>query len=158
MKRFLSGFIVLFLFWAAFAGSFSIAEVFVGAAAAAVISLLTVRIFDFNILTPDLPVRLIRFVFVYLPRLVWEMTKANITMAKIVLDPSLPIDPGIVVAPSRLNGDLARLVLANSITLTPGTLALDVESDGVTVHCVNMKKTKMPVTAVFEDVIKGVFE
>ena len=97
MKRFLSGFIVLFLFWAAFAGSFSIAEVFVGAAAAAVISLLTVRIFDFNILTPDLPVRLIRFVFVYLPRLVWEMTKANITMAKIVLDPSLPIDPGIVV-------------------------------------------------------------
>jgi len=63
-----------------------------------------------------------------------EVVMANIQVARVVLHPTLPIDPQIVRVRYPLPHDLARLVLANSITLTPGTVTLDVEGDEYVVH------------------------
>jgi multicomponent Na+:H+ antiporter subunit E len=70
----------------------------------------------------------------YLPYLLWEIVKANWDVVKILLHPDLPISPRIVVAPTTQKTDLGRVIYANSITLTPGTISLDVGDDYILVH------------------------
>ena len=70
---------------------------------------------------------------VFLPGLLWAVVRANVALAAVVLDPRLPIDPAVVQIPAP-ESPLGRALLANSITLTPGTLTLDVVDDTLVVH------------------------
>ena len=72
----------------------------------------------------------------YLPWLLKEIWVANLQVVKLVLDPALPIDPVIVRVRTRFSTDVARTTLANSITLTPGTITLDVEGEEFIVHAI----------------------
>jgi len=63
-----------------------------------------------------------------------EIAVANVQIAKLVLDPRLPVDPVVVRFDSRLEASLAHVLLANSITLTPGTFTVDVRDGVFTVH------------------------
>ncbi len=72
----------------------------------------------------------------YLLCLVWEILKANIMVALIVLNPRLPISPGMVILRNDLKHDLMRVLYANSITLTPGTITVDLDGDYHMVHAV----------------------
>jgi multicomponent Na+:H+ antiporter subunit E len=65
----------------------------------------------------------------YVPYLLWEVAKANAAVAAIVLDPRLPIDPKLVTYRSSLESELALTAFANSVTLTPGTLTVEVDAD-----------------------------
>ena len=58
-----------------------------------------------------------------------ELLKANLDVAKRALNPALPIKPGIVKVPSNMKSEYGQAMLANSITLTPGTITLDVAED-----------------------------
>lgn len=60
---------------------------------------------------------------------IWELTKANIQVAYEVVTPKFTMKPGIVALPLDAKSDLEITLLANLITLTPGTLALDVSTD-----------------------------
>lgn len=71
---------------------------------------------------------------VYAPWLLWEIAKANVQIAYYVLHPSLPIDPRMERVEAAVWGDLPATTLANSITLTPGTLTVDVEQREFLVH------------------------
>jgi len=70
---------------------------------------------------------------VFLPVLLIAVARSNIALAAVVLDPDLPIDPDVVRIPAP-KGTVARALLANSITLTPGTLTLDIVQDELVVH------------------------
>lgn len=70
----------------------------------------------------------------YLVCLTMEVLKANISVAMIVLSPKLPISPGLVIMRNELKRDLSRVLYANSITLTPGTITVDLEGDLHIVH------------------------
>jgi multicomponent Na+:H+ antiporter subunit E len=69
----------------------------------------------------------------FLPVLLVAVVRANLSLAVVLLRPSLPIDPAVVRIPAP-EGAFARALLANSITLTPGTLTLDVDGDELVVH------------------------
>lgn len=62
----------------------------------------------------------------YLPWLMWQIVLANLRVIKIVWSPSLPIDPRLVEVPCDLETATGRMIYANSITLTPGTVTIDV--------------------------------
>ncbi|MDP6515809.1 MAG: Na+/H+ antiporter subunit E [Alphaproteobacteria bacterium] len=66
-----------------------------------------------------------------------EIVKANIDVARRVVDPSLPIDPRLFEVPAHQKTDLGRVIYANSITLTPGTLSTDVSRDKIQVHALS---------------------
>lgn len=66
--------------------------------------------------------------------LIWEIIKANIVVAGIVLNPRLPISPGVIIMKFDLKKDLTRVLYANSITLTPGTVTVEMEGDRLVVH------------------------
>ena len=67
------------------------------------------------------------------------MVKANLDVAYRIIHPRMPINPGIVVVRTNLKQDIAKLILANSITLTPGTFTLDILGDNLLIHWINVK-------------------
>ena len=66
-----------------------------------------------------------------------EITKSNIDVAKLILSPELPISPMIIRVKATQVSDMGRVIHANSITLTPGTVAMDFEGDDIIVHAIS---------------------
>ncbi len=111
------------------------------------------------------PLRYWYFIVDYLPKFLWECIKANVDVAWRVLHPELPINPGIVKVKTRLKSDTALTFLANSITLTPGTLSVDIDRDNsvLYVHWIDVKaKDVEPATRIiverFEKILKKIFD
>ncbi len=88
---------------------------------------------------------------------------ANFDVAYRVLHPKMPIRPGIVRVPLHLKSPFARTMLANSITMTPGTITVDIVGDNMYVHWIYISSedpveyTKK-VSGRFENYIKKIFE
>ncbi len=83
------------------------------------------------------PVHLIPRAVVYAPWLVKEIFKANVDVARRVLAPGRPrISPRIIEAGTTQHSDLGRVIYANSITLTPGTISIRVRGPYITVHAI----------------------
>ncbi len=111
------------------------------------------------------PLRYWYFFIHYLPRFLWECFKANLDVAYRVIHPKLPINPGIVKVKTTLKTDTALTFLANSITLTPGTLSVDIDrDDGVLyVHWIDVKARDVEgatriIVERFEKILKKIFE
>ena len=79
--------------------------------------------------------KLLRFL-VYWPWLLWEIIKANIIVIRTILKPEMVLTPRMVRVKSMPKTDLGRTLFANSITLTPGTVSVDLDGDEVIVHAV----------------------
>ncbi len=101
----------------------------------------------------------------YIPIFLWEMLKANIDVAYRVSHPKLPIHPGIVKVKTTLKSETGLTFLANSITLTPGTLSVDIdEKNGyIYVHWIDVRykdveKATKAIVSRFEDILKRIFE
>jgi multicomponent Na+:H+ antiporter subunit E len=75
-----------------------------------------------------------RVAVTYVPWLLREIVKSNVEVARIVLSPRLPIDPVVIRQTTALRTPLGLTTYGNSITLTPGTVTLDVEGSTVVVH------------------------
>jgi multicomponent Na+:H+ antiporter subunit E len=108
------------------------------------------------------PVRLFWFI-VYLIYLLFHVVIANLDVAYRVLHPEMPIKPGIVKFKTSLKSDLAKTVLANSITLTPGTLTIDIIDDYYYVHWIYVRSidegiAKHGIIHGFEKLLRRVFE
>lgn len=71
----------------------------------------------------------------YIPWLLVQLVVANVQVALVILHPKLPIEPRVVRFKKHLPHPVARVLLANSITLTPGTVTMDINEDEYTVHC-----------------------
>lgn len=101
--------------------------------------------------------------FIYILVFAVECLKANLDVAYRVLHIDLPIKPGIVKIKTNLKTAIARTTLANSITMTPGTITVDIVDDMLYVHWIYVN-TKDPVkyteeiSGRFERYIKKIFE
>jgi multicomponent Na+:H+ antiporter subunit E len=165
MKSRIILFIIAFLAWSFLNWPPDWQHLIVGAFVAGFVALITG---DFFIQRPDRlkhPLRYWYFISSYLPVFLWEVIKANIDVAYRVLHPRLPINPGIVKVKTVLKSDTALTFLANSITLTPGTLTVDIDrKNGVLyIHWIDVKAkdathaTKIIVER-FERILKKIFD
>lgn len=143
-----SGFFLLYL---AIAGSLDRQEII----AAAVVALLlvwvsrrTVRLSTKIRGSGRAIVSALAFPLIFLKALVLS----NLDVARRVLLPSLPINPGIVKVKTKLKSPLGRLVLANSITLTPGTLTVESHDEWLYIHWVDVKEGS--VAAATEAIVR----
>ncbi len=93
----------------------------------------------------------------YLPWLGTRVVVASLEVAYIVLHPRLPISPRIVRITARYPHTLARLTLANSITLTPGTVTLDVEGDTFVVHALTDEGGRATQDGAMADRVASLF-
>jgi len=99
----------------------------------------------------------------YIPVFLYFCIRANFDMAYRVIHPRLPIKPGIVKVRTTLKSQAARMVLANSITLTPGTLSIDMKGEYLYIHWIyvvskDVEKATQIIVKKFESILKEVFE
>jgi multicomponent Na+:H+ antiporter subunit E len=99
--------------------------------------------------------RVLLNIVLYLAVFLEELVKANFNVLLMVLSPRIHIHPGIVEIQTKLKSPVGRLVLANSITLTPGTLVVDIKDDTLYIHWINVAAQE-PVAATRK--IAGRFE
>ncbi|AGA91150.1 multisubunit Na+/H+ antiporter, MnhE subunit [Thioflavicoccus mobilis 8321] len=135
MQRLQWGF-VLFLIWLGLTGSANIQELLAGVAIAAAIVWLAIPGGDRP--GDDRPWSLLQFL-AYLPIFIKNLVLANLDVARRVLSPRLPINPGIVRIRTDLKAPYQRLILANSITLTPGTITLEMEGEDMYIHWLDVE-------------------
>jgi multicomponent Na+:H+ antiporter subunit E len=131
-------FVTLLLFWVLLNGSLALDVLIVGAVAAFVIALMFrngLAVFAEFRATPRAFVTALFYLFYFIK----ELVKSNLKLATIVLSPALPLNPGIVKVKTRLKSRMGRLLLANSITLTPGTLTVEIDGEWLYIHWVTME-------------------
>ena len=93
--------------------------------------------------------KVIFYYLMYLCVFFIELVKANLNVLRLVFSPRIDIHPGIVEIKTTLKSPIGRLALANSITLTPGTLVVDIIDDSLFIHWINVSSSE-PVTATEE--------
>ncbi len=141
---------------------FTVDEVILGSIVSAFLTILSAKYLSLSI-GPAFPIQLLKFVFIYLPVFIWKLVLANLDVARRVLSPKIPLNPGIVKVKTELPGELGKLTLANSITLTPGTLSIDVDEDYIYVHTVEIKgeteaEHQKNISGLFERILGGIFK
>ncbi|MCM8801638.1 MAG: Na+/H+ antiporter subunit E [Candidatus Omnitrophica bacterium] len=110
------------------------------------------------------PTRYLWFLY-YIPLFIWECIKANIDVARRVIHPDLPLKPGIVKVKTNLKSDTGLTFLANSITLTPGTMSVDIDPENgfLYIHWIDVKDKDIErateiIVKKFEKILKRIFE
>jgi len=103
------------------------------------------------------PIRLF-WILVYLPFFIKEVIIANFKIALIVLNPKMPINPKFIKGKINLKSNIGKLILANSITLTPGTLSADIKDDELLIHCVKVEDSAEHIILKFEKYISRITE
>jgi len=161
LRNFLYLFVILVIIWLILTGTFHWQEISIGILISLIMSIFLSKRYEYLGL-PPLSVKRIIFFIAYIFVLLVEITKANFDVAYRVLHPKMPIKPGIVVIKTSLKQDIAKLILANSITLTPGTFTLDIKGDKMLIHWINVRyqdvdnSSKM-IGAKFEKYLKVIF-
>ena len=156
----ISTFVVCFAFWVLLTWSFEVQELAVGAVVSLAVALFSSRFFvhekSFWLFNPVKFVNLLVYVLFIFPV---ELIKANWDMAKRCLGGCKNINPGIVKIPVDLESDYGQSMLANSITLTPGTITMDIaEEDGQTYYYVHWIDVATAEPKEAGDAIKGTLE
>lgn len=139
--------LVLLVFWVALSGKLDFFHLAAGVVASTGIAAMTCRLYA---MSPPLgpsgrhPFYTMPWLrlAIYLPWLSWQITVASIQVARIVLGPRVAISPKLFRFDYELPHNLARATLANSITLTPGTVTIDVRGDEFFVHALNHDAAK----------------
>ncbi len=146
---------VSLLLWVLLTGSLGAQELLTGIVVSVLITVLFARRlriftgFRFSLMAPI-------YILSYLGNFLVALLRANLDLAGRVLSPDLPINPQMVEVTTNLKSPLGKLLLANTITLTPGTLTVDVEGDRLQVHWVNCPSGISPQAAT--DAIAADFE
>jgi len=129
---------ITFVLWLALTSKLDRQELICGGVISLVVSLLGAQVYS-KLDLPPLGLKRLLFSLIYVVVLFWEIIKANLDVAYRVIHPKMPIKPGIVVIKTSLKSDIAKMILANSITLTPGTFTLDISGDKLLIHWINVK-------------------
>ena len=118
--------------WLLWSGHYSPLFLSLGLASCMLVVVLSIRM---DIVDPDAhPTHLTIRLLLYIPWLLWEIVKANIDVTKLILSPKMDLDPTVFEVEAIQKSELGQTIYANSITLTPGTVAIDVRDGVVTVH------------------------
>ncbi len=153
--RRLAVFLILFAFWLVFSGHYDTLHLSLGLVCTSLVA-----VFSYDLLLPDVtfPTKLLstwRFLQ-YIPWLFYRIVLANLHVVYLIFRPS-EIRPKLIRFKTSLTGDLSRVTLGNSITLTPGTLTLDIDADEFYVHVLSDKAAEDVVTGEMERRVAHVF-
>lgn len=130
-------YIFYFLVWVIFNGQLTTEIVIFGLAVAAVVYAFSCRFLNWSPTKDFCLLKRSILLLRYVGLLILEVIKANMAMIRMTVAPNLEPDPVIVKIHTKLQSRTARVILANSITLTPGTITVSLENDELIVHCLD---------------------
>lgn len=142
---------LLFAIWLILTNSIAFSNIAVGLIVSVSIALLYTKSFKSDNVEMISPYWLGVYIVVFLKNIILS----NIQISKRILRKDMRLAPAIVAVKTDLKSDWKKLLLANSITLTPGTLTLDVKGDMLYIHTIeyDKEKSKEEIIREFQDVI-----
>ncbi|MGM0408555.1 MAG: Na+/H+ antiporter subunit E [Bacteroidota bacterium] len=155
-------FIISFILWLLLSFNLTPSNIIVGVIASLITTIIFGKYFIKDVI-PFLQPQRYFWLVVYLFIFIWECIKANFDVAYRVLHPAMPIKPGIVKVKLNLKSNIAKTILANSITMTPGTISVDIIDDIIYVHWIYVSSEdpevySQKISGRFEKYIKKIFE
>ncbi len=146
----------MFVFWVIASASLRVPDLAVGIVVALLLGAWSVR-FLWSGVAPAVSVRLFFALPGHLLLLAGEVAAAAVHVARLVLDPRLPIRPRLVQCRTGLRSPAARTTFALSLTLTPGTLAVDAEDGCFLVHCLDEDSARRLLDGALERRVAHMF-
>lgn len=134
MKTYAIPYLLLFGFWLILSPKISEQSIFMGLSVSALVVLYSKDILFDQLEMPLYQMKHFLNMTHFIAILLVEIVKANIDVAKIVLNPSLPIQPQFIRVPMMIKNDMNKVIYGNSVTLTPGTLTVDITEDDFIIH------------------------
>lgn len=129
--------VLFYTFWLVLSSRITAEILLIGLALTALVFLFARICFKYNWKMEVTILRIIPMAVVYLLVLAYEICKSNIKVMLIVWFKRIPIEPAVVKLKVSFRTDVARAVLANSISLTPGTITAAIEGDEFYIHCLS---------------------
>ena len=147
-------YILFLLAWIIFNGNITL-EIFIfGVVIAAVMLAFMCKFMDYSLKKELNVYKKSIWFFVYIGLLIREIVKANLVIIPKILTVEEEMDPVIVKFRTSLKSDFTRMLLANSITLTPGTITVSLEEDEYTIHCLDTSLADGLENSDFEKALK----
>lgn len=138
--------VLLYVVWTHTTSAGNIAVMSVAALLAAVFFSQTDRF-------PRLSLKKIVYAVFYIGYVFIAIIKSNLDVARRVVQINIPINPGIVAVKTKLKSRIGRMILANSITLTPGTLSVDIKGDHLYIHWIDV--SDLDEEGATHDIVSG---
>lgn len=139
-------FVLLLGIWLLMSGHYDFTHISMGVGSAFIVVILNLRLRRYFFFQEELAeasanldgvltvrVRFVRLLF-YIPWLTWQIVVASLQVAAVVLNPKMPIDPALLRFKTNFPNTSAKVILGNSITLTPGTITVRIKGDEFLVH------------------------
>lgn len=154
--------VLCFFLWLVFTWTLYMPSVITGLIIAILVAIIFGGYFSYHPIKILQPHRLF-WLLLYIPVFGWECLKANLDVAYRVIHPEKPLKPGIIKIKTILKSDLARTFLANSITMTPGTMSIDIIDDTLYIHWIwvreeDIEKASKIIAKPFEKYLKHIFD
>ncbi|MEM3401831.1 MAG: Na+/H+ antiporter subunit E [Candidatus Hadarchaeales archaeon] len=137
----------LFGFWLALTASANIEEVLAGVCVSLIIAFPSHQLLFQGDGWKKLSLSRLSHFLLYIPYYIWAEIKAHADVIYRAIHPKMPIKPGIVKVPIKVKTDFGITAVADSITMTPGTLSVDVSNEAIYVHWINVKTTEPEAAA-----------
>lgn len=147
-------FFLLFAVWLILNGKITLEICIFGVCISAVLLYFMCRFMDYRLKWELLLLMLVPWFARYAWVVVKEIVKANVEVLKIITSPDMQPEPAIVYFDTGLKTGLAKVILANSITLTPGTITVSVEENRFCVHCLDRELAEGLENSVFVELLE----
>lgn len=154
--------VLCFVLWLTLTWTLNYFSIIVGFIISLIVAIVFGGYFSYHPIKILQPHRLF-WLLVYIPVFGWECLKANFDVAYRVIHPERPLKPGIVKIKTKLKTDLAKTMLANSITMTPGTMSVDIDEDILYIHWIwirdtDVERASKDIAGNFEKYLLRIFE
>lgn len=147
-------FILLLLIWIIFNGKITLEITILGMILCACVYFFMCRFMDYSFKKDAALVRRSVFFLYYIGILIVEIVKSNIQVMHLALSDREIVEPVIIEHKTRLKTKLGRVILANSITLTPGTITISLEEDTLIIHCLDKTLAEGMDDLIFEELLE----
>ena len=140
------------MLWLIFNGRITFEIIIAGALISFMLDVFIRKVLSLNLTAKNffMAVKILPHILLYVIVLLVEIIKANFAITKLVLSPNLEVEPCLVKFHTPLKTNAARVALANSITLTPGTITVSLEGNNLLVHALNREIADGLEGSIFE--------
>ena len=149
-------YILFFVLWVIFNGRITLEITIFGLVISACMYWFICKFMDYSIKKEIRIFKRAGYMVEYLWFLVVEIVKANFTTMKLMLSSDYVAEPAIIHFQTNLKTNMGRCLLANSITLTPGTITVSLEDDEYTVHCLDKELAQGIDSSIFVRLLEGI--
>lgn len=151
-------FFMYFLFWVIFNGNITLEICIFGLIIASAMFWFTCKFMDYSIEKEKNTIKKIGVLIKYVVLLVLEVIKANYATVRLILSQKEEIEPTLATFESDLKTPLGKTLLANAITLTPGTITVKLEDNTYVVHCLDVEGAEGLKDNPFEELARKIEE